>query len=95
METPSSAIKLTKESLQHLKDSGFRFVLVNAYTTDRRVDYIAPNYITLVPVRDLPKDPNKKEIYEPIDSEILLEWANFPDQGVKVIIEAEVSALNC
>jgi len=89
MENSKSDIRLTKESLQHLKDSGFRFVLVKSYTTDRRVDYIDPNYFTLVPVKDLPEDPNKKEIYEPIDSEILSEWARFPDEGVKVIIEAD------
>jgi hypothetical protein len=93
MENSRSAIRLTKESLQQLKDSGFRFVLIKGYTTDRRVDYIELNYFTLVPVKDLPEDPNKKEIYEPIDSEILMEWASFPDDGAKVIIEAEQPAI--
>jgi hypothetical protein len=89
MENYRSAIRLTKQSLQQLKDSGFRFVLIKGYTTDRRIDYIEVNYFTLVPVKDLPEDPNKKEIYEPIDSEILMEWASFPDYGAKVVIEAE------
>ena len=89
METSRSATRLTKQSLQQLKDSGFQFVLIKGYTTDRRVDYIEVNYFTLVPVKDLPEDPNKKEIYEPIDSEILMEWASFPDDGAKVIIETE------
>jgi hypothetical protein len=94
MENSRPAIRLTKKSLQQLKDSGFRFVLIKGYTTDRRVDYIELNYFTLIPVKDLPEDPNKKEIYEPIDSEILMEWASFPDDGAKVIIESEQPATN-
>jgi hypothetical protein len=88
-ENSRSAITLTKQSLQQLKDSGFRFVLIKGYTTDRRVDYIEVNYFTLVPVKDLSEDPNKKEIYESIDSEILMQWASCPDDGAKVIIEME------
>jgi hypothetical protein len=75
------------ESLQQLKDSGFRFVLIKGYTTDRRIDYMDFSYFTLEPVTKLPEDPTKKEIYEPIDSEILTEWATFPDHGAKVLIE--------
>jgi hypothetical protein len=95
MEVPRPAIKLTKQSLQQLKDSGFRFVLIKGYTTDRRIDYIEVNYFTLVPVKDLPEDPNKKEIYDSIDSEILMQWASFPDDGAKVIIEMEQTPVPC
>ena len=87
METSRSAIRLTNHSLQQLKDSGFRFVLIIGYTTDRREDYSEVKYFTLIPVKDLPEDSNKKEIYEPIDSDILMQWASFPDDGAKVIIE--------
>jgi hypothetical protein len=89
METSRSAIRLTNHSLQHLKDSGFRFVLIKGYTTDRREDYSEVKYFTLIPVKDLPEDPNRKEIYEPINSDILMQWASFPDDGAKVIIEME------
>jgi hypothetical protein len=95
MENPRSAITLTKQSLQQLKDSGFRFVLIKGYTTDRRIDYIEVNYFTLVPVKDLSEDPNKKEIYESIDSEILMQWASFPDDGAKVVIEMEQTPVPC
>ena len=87
MDNSGSDIRLTQQSLQHLKDSGFRFVLIKGYTTDRRQDYIELKYFTLIPVRDLPEDPNKKEIYEPIDSNILADWARSPDEGLKVVIE--------
>lgn len=89
MEKSGSAVRLTNKSLQHLKDSGFRYVLVKGYSKDGRMDYIELNYFTLTPVKDLPDDPNKKEIYEPIDSIILMEWANSPDDGFKVIIAPE------
>jgi hypothetical protein len=89
MKHLQSANRLTKQSLQELKDSGFRFVLIKGYTTDRRIDYIDLNYVALIPVKALPTDPNKKEIYEPIDSTILIEWANFPDIGFKVVIETD------
>jgi hypothetical protein len=89
MESSRSAIRLTKQSLQQLKDSGFRFVLIKGYTTDRRIDYTEVNYFALVPVKDLPEDPTKKEIYESINSDILMQWASFPNDGAKVIIEME------
>jgi hypothetical protein len=89
MANSKSTVRLTKTSLQQLKDSGFRFVLIKGYTSDRRVDYMEFKFFTLVPVKNLPEDPNKKEIYEPINSLILLEWATFPDQGTQVVIEPE------
>lgn len=89
MESSRSGIRLTKHSFQQLKDSGFRFVLIKGYTTNRRVDYNEVSYFALVPVKDLPEDPTKKEIYESIDSDILMQWASFPDDGAKVFIEME------
>jgi len=89
LEIHKSAARLTLKNLQNLKDSGFLYVLVKGYSTGRRVDYIELNYFILTPVKDLPTDPAKKEIYEPIESPILIEWASFPENGVKVLIEAE------
>jgi hypothetical protein len=93
MVSPRPVTRLTKQSLRHLIDSGFRYVLIKGDTTDRRVDYIELKYFTLIPVRELSDDPNQKEIYEPIDSTILMEWASFPDEGVKVFIETEPLAV--
>ncbi|HLZ87482.1 MAG TPA: hypothetical protein VKQ52_09590 [Puia sp.] len=83
------APRLTARRLQELKDLGFRFVLIKGYTIDRRSDYIELNHFTLVPVKELPEDPGQKEIYEPIESEILLEWASSPDNGVMAFIESD------
>lgn len=89
MSNYKPVIKLTKDSLQHLKDNGFKYVLVKGYTVDRCRDYIELNNIILTPVKNLSKDPEKKGIFEPIESKILSDWAENPKSGVKVVIEFE------
>ncbi len=69
------SVPLTRESLQELKDKGFLFVLVKGYSLERRVDYIHLTHFMLTPVRELPEDPGDKEIFAPIDSDVLWEWA--------------------
>jgi len=81
--------KLTVKRLQELKDLGFRFVLIKGYALDRRADYIELNHFSLLPVKELPEDPAQKEIYEPIESEILLEWASSVDSRVTAYIDAD------
>lgn len=87
MTKSKSATRLTSQTLQDLKRKGFRFVLVKGYTLDKRLDYIQMNHFTLVPVMELPAEPGAKEIYEPIDSDILQEWADSPDRGLIAYIE--------
>lgn len=80
------SVTLTPEALKALKKRGFRYVRVNAFTKDRQLDYIDPHYIVLVPIHDLPQDRDKMGIYEPVDSEVLVNWANSPDEGIEVLI---------
>ena len=87
-ENFESTTRLTQQTLQKLKDKGFRYVQVKGFTQDKRLEYIEPHYFMLVPIKDLPDDPDKKEIYEPINSEILTAWANFPNEGVEVLVAA-------
>jgi hypothetical protein len=79
MKNEVATIRLTAARLQELKDLGFQFVLIKGYSLNRRSDYIELNHFILVPVTELPEDPAQKEIFEPIDSEILLDWANSPE----------------
>ena len=81
-----STVRLTLEQLQKLKDRGFRYVLVKGFTTDGRLDYMEPRFLLLVPIKELSDDPAEKEIYEPIDSKILIDWANSPYDGVAVFV---------
>ena len=45
-----------------------------------------PKYFMLIPVKFLPEDQNKRGIYEPIESKILIEWANSDDDGFEVLV---------
>jgi len=77
---------LTLQNLQELKKRGFQYVRVNAFTQDKRLDYMEPHYIVLVPMKELSDDMDKKGIYEAIDSSMLKNWANSPDEGIKVFV---------
>lgn len=87
MTKSKSSVKLTRKTLQELKDNGFLYVLVKGYTLDRCVDHIQLNHFTLLPVRELPSEPGKKGIYAPLDSEVLSEWASFDDNGPDAFIQ--------
>jgi hypothetical protein len=58
---------------------GYNFVLVKGFTTDNHYEHIDPGSLVLVPVKELPTDPGKKDVYAPIGSEILHQWANEKD----------------
>ncbi|HWB93924.1 MAG TPA: hypothetical protein VG605_18850 [Puia sp.] len=87
MADNNRATRLTKRSLQQLKASGYQYVLIKGYSLSRKVDYIELNSFMLTPVRELPEDPADKEIFAPVDSEILLQWASADSHGVEAYIE--------
>jgi len=80
--------KLTLASLQSLKKKGFRYVQVQGFSPDKHLDYMEPRYFVLVPMKNLPTETDQKGIYEPIESEILTEWANTEDEGFDVFLAA-------
>jgi hypothetical protein len=80
--------RLTVESLQKLKSQGFRYVQVKGFTKDNHLDYMEPDYLILVPFKELPKGAELKEIYAPVDSKILKDWAGAPDVGIEVRVAA-------
>ncbi|HUB60231.1 MAG TPA: hypothetical protein VL978_06010 [Puia sp.] len=86
MPKDPSAIRLTRQSLEKLKEGGYRFVLVESYTVDRRPEHIELNHFLLKPVKELPL-AGDWGIFEPIDSHILSEWADHPDNGIKAFID--------
>jgi hypothetical protein len=87
MAKTKPSIRLTVRSLQQVKDKGFQYVLIKSYAPDRRHDYIQLNHLILVPVVELPRESGEKEIFAPIDSEIILDWANSPDKDFIAYIE--------
>jgi len=82
---------LTPSVLQNLKNKGFRYVQVTGFSSDRKPDYMEPRYFMLVPVKDLPGNQQEQGIYEPIDSKILMDWANSPYEGVEVLVAGGTS----
>lgn len=78
---------LTPVMLQKLKNKGFRYMQVNGFSSDKRLDYMEPRYFILVPLKDLPAEADKKGIYEPIDSKLLLQWASLPADDSDVLIK--------
>lgn len=87
-EPGESKQKLTPASLQSLRKKGFRYVQVQGFSPDKHLDYMEPRYFVLVPLKNLPSENDKKGIYEPIESNILTEWANTADDGFEVLIAA-------
>lgn len=82
--------KLTPAALQHLRKKGFRYVQVQGFSPDKHLDYMEPRYFVLVPMKNLPTEADQRGIYEPIESNILTEWANSEDEGFEVLIAAAV-----
>ena len=78
--------KLTPSSLQSLRKKGFKYVQVQGFSPDKHLDYMEPRYFVLVPLKNLPTEADQKGIYEPIESNILTEWANAEDEGFDVFL---------
>lgn len=49
---------------------------------------MGPRYFVLIPIKEFYNDPNKKEIYEPINSEILIDWSNSSNESIEVLVSA-------
>jgi len=81
-----AAVQLSRPVLRQLAAKGYRYVQVKAFTRDMRQDYIDPRFILLMPLRELPGEPARKDIYEPINSEMLKDWADLPGVGVEVLV---------
>ena len=93
-ENFGSTAPLTMAALETLKKKGFRYVQVKGFTSDKRLDYMEPRYLVLIPMMALPVDAGKIEIYESIDSKLLQDWASHPGEGMKVLISIDKKKLN-
>ena len=76
----------TVAALEKLKNKGFQYVQIKGFTTDKRLDYMEPRYLVLIPLKELPVDSGKVEIYESTNSQLLLDWAAHPREGMDVLI---------
>ncbi|HTL09992.1 MAG TPA: hypothetical protein VL307_17075 [Chitinophagaceae bacterium] len=85
-EGRSGTVEFTVKALDSLQSRGFKFVHVIGLTVDNHYDYTDPQMLLLVPLKELPTDPEKKGIYEPIESELLYKWAREVNEHPKIVI---------
>lgn len=75
----------TKHIMHQLQENGFRYVQVRGYTSDKRLDYMEPQIMVLIPIKELSDNGMGSGIYESLDSPILEIWvAN--DIGINVFV---------
>jgi len=79
----------TTAVLEKLKQEGFKYVQVKGITTDNHYDYTEPSRILLIPLRELPRSKAQKDVYEPIESQLLEDWALRSDVGAAVVVARE------
>lgn len=72
---------LTMQVLDELNSKGFKYVQVKGFNGDYEHDYVEPDRIVLVPIKELPEDERKKDIYEPVSSDLLIRMATEEGNG--------------
>lgn len=80
----------SKIILAELQKQGYKYLQINGYTHDNRIDHVQPHYFMLIPFKEFPQDKRDIEIYEPINSDLLSSWAD-SQTGAKVMITYESS----
>lgn len=85
-EVRSATIEFSIKALNNLRSKGYKFVQVKGLTIDKHYDYVEPHYLVLVPMKELPTDPLKRDIYEPIGSALLDQWASEKNEYPEIII---------
>ncbi len=85
-EGRSASLRLSTALLEKLNANGYPFVQVKWLTPDRHYDFVVPESIVLIPMRKLPDDPSKKDVYERTDSDLLKQWAENNSNTIQVFI---------
>jgi hypothetical protein len=81
-------LPFTSQRLKELIRKGYKFVQVMGLTADCHYDVTQPHCILLVPMRELPGDNARKDVYEPIDSEIIAAWAEQVSDYIPVTVSS-------
>ena len=82
----SGTVEFNVKALDNLQSRGYKFVHVIGLTADNHYDYTDPDCLLLVPLKELPTDPQKRDIYEPIESELLYKWAEEVNEHPRILI---------
>jgi hypothetical protein len=85
-EGRSGTIEFSVKALDNLQSRGYKFVQVVGFTADNHYDYTEPDFLLLLPLKELPTDPQKRDIYEPLESELLYKWAAEVNEHPRIVI---------
>ncbi|PWT76805.1 MAG: hypothetical protein C5B59_05615 [Bacteroidetes bacterium] len=85
-DSQAANIPFNQRSLTALEKHGYKYVQIKGLSTDNHYDYIETRFLVLIPLKELPLDPNQKDIYEPIDSKLLRRWAQEENESPKIVI---------
>ncbi len=76
-------------ALENLQNKGYNFVQIKGFTLDNHYEYIDPFCLVLVPLIELPVEQFRKDIYEPIKSELLYKWAAEVNEHPQIVIASK------
>jgi len=85
-EAKFGTIVFNRKSLNKLKDMGYKYVQIKGLTVDRHYDYIAPHFLMLIPFMELSSENTDNGIYEPIESDLLFQWATEANEFTEILI---------
>ena len=88
-DSRSGIIPFNISALQSLKKLGYKFVQVRGLTPDNHYEYTEPCFLLLVPIKELPSEAVNKDIYEPIESDILTTWATEKNDTLPVFVSKQ------
>lgn len=82
----SGTMAYTQQTLDKLKQTGYQFFQIKGLTIDMHFEYTEPYYIVLVPIKALPEEQEEKDIYAPINSDIVQKWVTENNEYPKILI---------
>ncbi len=85
----SSTTPLTVQMLHKIEKDGYKFVQVKGLTFDKHYDYVEPHFLVLVPMKELPTAQEHKDIFEPIPSVLLHQWATEDDDALEIVVSTK------
>lgn len=85
----NSTTPLTLQMLRKIEDEGFKFVQVKGLTLDKHYDYVEPHFLVLVPMKELPLAQDQKDVYEPLPSSLLKQWATEADDALEIVVSTK------
>ena len=85
-EAKGRTIVFDLRALNELKELGYKFVQVKGLTIDRHYEYIDPHFLILIPFKKLSSGILEKGIYEPLESDLLFQWASEVNLYTEIVV---------